>query len=99
MQSLNPEPYNLDETDVREMAASTGNRGVLVLSRAEGERSEFVVLSLWDSSQTSDEPIGDDSARGIPRSDAGYLIERDLDVIEYSVFIRGELALGIGALD
>jgi len=39
----------LDRTGVRDCRATPGNRGVLVLRRDEGDRTEFVFISLWES--------------------------------------------------
>ena len=43
-------------TGVKDLAATSGNRGVYVLRRREGEQARFRVLSLWDSME-GDPPL------------------------------------------
>ena len=50
----------LDRTGVSEYRATPGNRGVLVLRRTEGDRSEFTLLSLWDSMEAVRAFVGED---------------------------------------
>jgi heme-degrading monooxygenase HmoA len=53
----------LDRTGVSEYRATPGNRGVLVLRRTEGDRSEFTLLSLWDSMEAVRAFVGEDPER------------------------------------
>src|SRR4051812_42714396 len=39
----------LQRTGVKDCEATPGNRGVYVLRREEGDESEFLFISLWDS--------------------------------------------------
>ncbi|HZB04005.1 MAG TPA: antibiotic biosynthesis monooxygenase [Actinomycetota bacterium] len=53
----------LDRTGVSEYRATPGNRGVLVLRRTEGDRTEFTLLSLWDSMEAVRAFVGEDPER------------------------------------
>ena len=76
----------LNETGVRELAATPGNRGVQVWRRLEGDRAEFVVLSLWESREAIRAFAGDDIevARFYPE-DERFLVERELTCTHYDV--------------
>ena len=50
-------------TGFRDLRATSGNRGVFVLRRREGERARFRVLSLWDSMEGIRRFAGDDPER------------------------------------
>ena len=62
------------ETGVRELTATSGNRGVYLLRRREGDKTRFRVMSLWDSMEGIRRFAGDDPerARYYPE-DEGYL--------------------------
>ncbi len=82
----------LNETGVRELAATPGNRGVQVWRRTEGERAEFVVVSLWDSREAIRAFAGGEieTARFFPE-DERYLVERELTCTHYDVVsVAGE---------
>jgi heme-degrading monooxygenase HmoA len=73
-------------TGVKEYAETEGNRGVLMLRRDEGERSEFVMVTLWASWEAVRAFAGDDVAKAVfyPEDDA-FLIERELTATHYQV--------------
>jgi heme-degrading monooxygenase HmoA len=73
-------------TGVKEYAETTGNRGVLMLRRDESERSEFVMVTLWESWDAVRAFAGDDVERAVfyPEDDA-FLVERDLTATHYEV--------------
>lgn len=79
----------LEETGVREYAATPGNRGVFVLRRAVGDRSEFTILSLWDGIDSVKGFAGKDIERAVfyPEDDA-YLVARDETVEHHEVVSR-----------
>jgi heme-degrading monooxygenase HmoA len=79
-------------TGVKEYAETAGNQGVLMLRRDEGERSEFVMVTLWESLEAVRRFAGDDVERAVfyPEDDA-YLIERDLTATHYRVEEAREL--------
>jgi uncharacterized damage-inducible protein DinB/heme-degrading monooxygenase HmoA len=53
----------LRDTGVKDLAATSGNRGVYVLRRREGEEARFRVLSLWDSMEDVRRFAGDEPER------------------------------------
>jgi heme-degrading monooxygenase HmoA len=69
----------LNETGVKEYAATHGNRGVHMLRRLEGDRCEFLMLTFWDSMEAVKRFAGDEPERAVfyPEDDR-FLIERDL---------------------
>jgi heme-degrading monooxygenase HmoA len=53
----------LERTGVADYRAVEGNRGVLVLRRLQGDRAEFLLLTLWDSREAIVRFAGDDIER------------------------------------
>ena len=82
-------------TGVREYAETPGNRGVLMLRRDDAERSEFVMVTLWESLDAVRAFAGDEVERAVfyPEDDA-FLIERDLTATHYQVEEALGFALG-----
>jgi heme-degrading monooxygenase HmoA len=79
----------LNETGVPDLRATPGNRGVCVLHRdADDARTEFVVLSLWDSRESIVAFAGDDIqvARFYPQDD-DFLVEREWTCAHYEVAV------------
>ena len=80
------------ETGVAEYAATPGNRGVWMLRRDSGERTEFVMFTLWDSLDAVKRFAGEryETAVFYPE-DERYLIERDLSASHFDVeaYARG----------
>ncbi|HET9986575.1 MAG TPA: antibiotic biosynthesis monooxygenase [Longimicrobiales bacterium] len=76
----------LAETGVRESRAVPGNLGVRVLRRIDGDRAEFLFVSLWDSMDAVRSFAGDDPERAVfyPEDD-GFLVEREEEVRHYEV--------------
>jgi heme-degrading monooxygenase HmoA len=74
------------ETGFDEYAQTDGNRGAWMLRRDQGERTEFVTFSLWDSVESIRAFAGDDIDAAVyyPEDDR-YLIERDATVTHYEV--------------
>jgi heme-degrading monooxygenase HmoA len=69
----------VEETGLREYAATPGNRGAYMLTRELDGLTEFVTLSFWDSLDAIKAFAGEDhtTARFYPEDDR-YLVERDL---------------------
>jgi heme-degrading monooxygenase HmoA len=63
-----------------------GNRGAWMLRRDLGDRTEFVMFTLWDSLAAIKAFAGDDYEQAVfyPEDDR-YLIERDLTTAHYDV--------------
>ena len=74
------------ETGIRVYRATPGNRGAWILHREVGAKTEFLVLSMWDSWDAIRRFAGDDVERAVfyPRDDE-FLIERDLEVVHFEV--------------
>ena len=76
----------LEETGLREYRATAGNRGAWILRRDDGDRTEFVTLSFWDSLEAVEGFAGPDPTRAVfyPEDDS-FLVERDLEVAHYEL--------------
>ena len=68
-----------------------GNRGVLALRRVEGDRAEFLLVTLWESEEAIRRFAGDDPTRAVfyPEDDR-FLIERGEWVDHYDVVYQTE---------
>ena len=63
------------DTGLAEYAQTAGNRGAWMLRRDEGERTEFITLSLWESEEAIRAFAGDDiEAAVLYPEDERYLI-------------------------
>jgi heme-degrading monooxygenase HmoA len=76
----------LRETGLDEYRATPGNRGAWVLRRDDGERTEVITLSFWDSLDAIHGFAGDDIARAVfyPEDDR-FLVDRELTVRHYQL--------------
>lgn len=76
----------LDRTGVADCRAVPGNRGVYVLRRSEGERTEFLFISLWDDMDSIRAFAGDDPSRArFYPEDEHLLVDRDWHVDHFTV--------------
>ena len=74
------------ETGFAEYGQTRGNRGAWMLRRDEGERTEFITLSLWDSEDAIRAFAGDDiNAAVVYPADQRYLIGGESTVTHYQV--------------
>ena len=73
-------------TGMAEYRATPGNQGAWMLRRDDGDRSEIITFSLWDSRDSIRAFAGEDIDRAVfyPEDDR-FLIERDLEVRHYRV--------------
>ena len=80
----------IERTGVKDLEATSGNRGVYVLRRREGEQARFRVLSLWDSMEGVRRFAGDDPerARYYPE-DEHFLSELVPNVEHFDVVAQG----------
>jgi heme-degrading monooxygenase HmoA len=76
----------IEETGMREYRETPGNRGAWILRRDEGERTEFVTLSFWDTLDAVKGFAGEDYARAVyyPEDDR-YLVEREDTVKHFEI--------------
>jgi heme-degrading monooxygenase HmoA len=74
------------ETGFAEYAQTAGNRGAWMLRREDGDRTEFLTLSLWDSVDAVKAFAGDDiEAAVLYPEDERYLIDGESSITHYEV--------------
>jgi heme-degrading monooxygenase HmoA len=74
------------DTGFAEYARTSGNRGAWMLRRDEGDRTEFITLSMWDSVDAIKAFAGDDiEAAVLYPEDERYLIDGESHVTHYEV--------------
>jgi heme-degrading monooxygenase HmoA len=68
----------IERTGVRGYAETPGNRGIYMLRRDVGDRTEFVMFTLWDSLDSVKAFAGEDYETAVyyPEDDR-FLVERD----------------------
>jgi heme-degrading monooxygenase HmoA len=73
-------------TGMAEYRATPGNQGAWMLRRDDGDRSEIITFSLWDSRDSIRAFAGEDIDQAVfyPEDDR-FLIERDPTVRHYDV--------------
>jgi heme-degrading monooxygenase HmoA len=76
----------IDETGMKEYAATPGNQGAYMLTREVGELTEFTTLSFWDSVDAIRAFAGEEYETAVfyPEDDR-YLVERDATCTHYEV--------------
>ena len=76
----------LQETGLKDYAATPGNRGVTVLRRVQGEHCEFMLVSLWDSMDAVRAFAGENPDKSVyyPEDDR-YLLDMEPLVRHYEV--------------
>ena len=76
----------VERTGIEEYRATPGNRGAWVLRRDDGDRTEIVTLSFWESLDAVRGFAGDDVEQAVfyPEDDR-FLVERDLTVTHYDL--------------
>jgi heme-degrading monooxygenase HmoA len=87
----------LRETGVREYRETAGNRGVLMLRRIDGDRAEFLLVTLWDSMDAVRAFAGDDPTVAVfyPEDDA-FLIDRERHADHFDVLLAPDALGGQG---
>jgi heme-degrading monooxygenase HmoA len=76
----------LKKTGLKEYTETPGNRGVWVLRRVQDGRSEFTLISLWDSWDAIKAFAGADYENAVfYPEDEQFLIERGPRVLHYEV--------------
>jgi heme-degrading monooxygenase HmoA len=76
----------IEGTGMRAYRQTPGNRGAWMLRRDEGDRTEFITLSFWDSLESIRGFAGNDVDRAVfyPEDDR-FLVEREETVKHWSV--------------
>ncbi len=80
----------LQATGVKKILATEGNHGVEVLRRTDGPKTDFIVMSYWESIEAVKKFAGPDYEKAVmmPR-DAEFLIEVEPGVAHYEVVRAG----------
>ena len=76
----------MQDTGIAGYAGTPGNRGVHMLRRDVGDRTEFVMYTLWESMEAVEAFAGEDPEVAVfyPEDDR-FLVERDETVRHYEV--------------
>ena len=76
----------MQETGVAGYVSTPGNQGAWMLRRDVGDRTEFLMFTLWDSLDAVKAFAGEDYETAVfyPEDDR-YLVERDLTSAHYEV--------------
>jgi heme-degrading monooxygenase HmoA len=76
----------VQRTGIEGYERTPGNRGAWLLRRTEGERTEILTLSFWESREAIEGFAGPDIEQAVfyPDDDQ-FLIDRDLTVSHYEV--------------
>ena len=76
----------LRRTGIEEYRATPGNRAAYILRRDDGERTEFVTLTFWDSMEAVARFAGPDVEQAVfyPEDDR-FLVERETTTSHYEV--------------
>jgi heme-degrading monooxygenase HmoA len=74
------------DTGLAEYRATPGNQGAYLVSREDGDRTEFLTISFWDSMDAVVGFAGDDVERAVfyPEDDR-FLVDREETVLHYEV--------------
>ena len=76
----------INETGIAEYTQTPGNRGAWMLRRDEGDRTEFVTYSLWDSLDAIRGFAGDDIEAAVYYpEDERFLVEQEDRVKHYEI--------------
>jgi heme-degrading monooxygenase HmoA len=71
------------------LAGTLGSRGVYLLRRVDGDRAEWIMLSLWEDEEAVRAFAGDDiSVAVFYPEDERFLTERDLTASHFEVVER-----------
>jgi heme-degrading monooxygenase HmoA len=76
----------IKRTGIAAYEATPGNQGAYLISRAEGERTEFVTVSFWDSQESIEAFAGPNIEEAVfyPEDDR-YLVDRETRVKHFVV--------------
>lgn len=81
----------LHKTGLAAYQATPGNRGVYALRRITAERAEFLLVTLWDSTEAIRAFAGEDIEQAVfyPEDDR-FLVEREVHVDHFDVVHRSD---------
>jgi heme-degrading monooxygenase HmoA len=75
----------VEGTGGRASRATPGNRGFYVLRRDDGDRTEFMTMSLWESQDAIRAFAGDDLEVVFYEDDDRFLVDREWFVTHYEI--------------
>ena len=76
----------LHATGLKDYQATQGNRGVYVLRRTEGDVTEFLIISMWDSMEAIRRFAGPEPEKPVYYpEDKNFLLEFESRVFHYDV--------------
>lgn len=80
----------MEEVAAPESLGTPGNRGFSILHRPDGDREEFLTISLWDSLEAIHAFAGGEIERAVfYPEDERYLVERELTVTHFTYVPTG----------
>ncbi len=76
----------IEETGLAAYQSTPGNQGAYLVSRPDGDRTEFLTISLWESEEAIRNFAGDDIHNAVfyPEDDR-FLVDREMFVNHYHV--------------
>lgn len=81
----------LMETGLKDYRAVPGNQGVQILRRTYDGKTEFLLISLWESYEAIRAFAGDDLEKSVYYSeDEAFLLEKEPRVTHYETLTAGE---------
>jgi len=79
----------LEKTGLKEYRATEGNCGVYVLRRFEGDRAEFLLMSLWESFDAVKRFAGRNFKKAVYYpEDKKFLLELEPNVVHYEILAQ-----------
>jgi heme-degrading monooxygenase HmoA len=80
---------------ITKIRATAGNLGVTLLRRNDGDKTEFVVMSIWESLDAVKNYAGVDFQKAVilPR-DRDYLLEVEPNVLHYEIVVEQRTQVG-----
>jgi heme-degrading monooxygenase HmoA len=75
----------INATGIVAYTTTPGNRGAYLMSRPDGDRTEFLTISFWDDLKSIEAFAGDDIHKAVfyPEDDR-FLVDRELTVRHYT---------------
>jgi len=79
----------LSETGMKDYARTPGNTGATILTRDDGNNTEFLVVSYWESMDAIKKFAGDDASKAkyYPK-DTEFLLELEASVKHYRIAFK-----------
>ena len=78
-------------TGVRDLRATSGNLGVEVLTRVDGNIAEIVVISFWESKEAIEQFAGQNISKAVYYpEDRDFLLTMEPEVVHYEVRLESQ---------